>query len=98
MYQCVNMSRGNTIRLEHVPEDIHKGTSSFCVGPEPVKSSDPFLEQTDATCLPSLKEIEALYVAKTLEATNHNMTRAAALLGISKTTLYRRIKGQQGHL
>ena len=93
---CVNMSRGKTIRLEHVSEDIHKGANGFCADPSPGNRAGAVSEIMESDCLLSLKEMESVYITRALEVTDHNMTRAAALLGISKTTLYRRIKDLQG--
>lgn len=41
----------------------------------------------------SLKEVEKMAIMQALLQANHNVTSAAALLGMSKSTLYRKIKG-----
>ncbi len=43
----------------------------------------------------SMEEIEAMFIAETLEFTNGNREEAAKLLGIGERTLYRKIKEQR---
>lgn len=43
----------------------------------------------------SMEEIEAMFIAETLEFTNGNREEAAKLLGIGERTLYRKIKDQK---
>ncbi|UWG98385.1 sigma 54-interacting transcriptional regulator [Dehalobacter sp. DCM] len=87
---CVSMAYGKNITTKHVSEDVQKGTSKFRgVLDRLNKLIDNDIEMN---LLPSLDEIETIYVKKAMEATNNNVTQAAAMLGISKTTVYRRIK------
>lgn len=86
----LSMSRGKTISVKHVSEDIHKGTSGFKGAIVTRRSA--IAKEKENNAVPSLEELESLYVEKALEATNNNVTQAAAMLGISKTTLYRRMK------
>lgn len=86
----VNMSRGKTISSKHVSEDVHKGTIGF-KGAQ-ISRNTVLMKEKENETMPSLEEMEVLYVEKALEVTNHNVTQAAAMLGISKTTLYRRMK------
>ena len=43
----------------------------------------------------SLKEIEQIMIAQTLEQTNYNISEAALQLDMSRSTLYRKIKEYQ---
>lgn len=87
----IYMAQGNRIEAKHLNKDILHG-----VLPQKSNRAAPPLnpESDDETLLP-LTDLEALYVKKALKATNNNATRAAALLGISKTTLYRKMKNQE---
>lgn len=90
MIHCVNMSRGKTICPKHVPEDVHKGTRGFR---GTTRAHRPSLTtEQEKESVPTLKEMEAFYIEKALKVSNHNVSQAAAMLGISKTTLYRRIQ------
>lgn len=42
--------------------------------------------------MPSLGEMELLYIAKVLEVTKGNRTEAAAILKIDRKTLYRKLE------
>ncbi|UWG98269.1 sigma 54-interacting transcriptional regulator [Dehalobacter sp. DCM] len=87
---CISMSRGKTITTKHVFEDIHKGTNGFKGAV--ITRRTAMAKEKENDSVPSLDELESLYVEKALQAANNNVTRAAAMLGISKTTLYRRMK------
>lgn len=87
---CVNMSRGKTITAKHVSEDVHKGTLGFKAAQTTRRAV--IAKEKASESVPSLQELQLLYVEKALQATNNNVTQAAAMLGISKTTLYRRMK------
>lgn len=41
---------------------------------------------------PTLKEVEKIYIRKVLEATNHNKTKTAQILGINRKTLWEKLK------
>ena len=40
----------------------------------------------------TLRDLEREYVAKVLDATNGNKTEAAKILGVDRTTLYRKLE------
>ena len=98
------MSRGGTITMQHIPRDIKVATAGFHQGrdfytepddlepaaqkPEPAADIGTELRHEDI--LP-LAEVENAHILRALAATNDNVTDAAQLLKISKTTLYRRL-------
>ncbi|MEX2531964.1 MAG: sigma-54 dependent transcriptional regulator [Gemmatimonadota bacterium] len=59
-------------------------------GPEPLRSL------FEAGGLPTLRELEARYVRHVLEHAQGNKRRAAALLGVSRRTLYRKLDSGDG--
>lgn len=57
--------------------------------------SDDFIESMDSEKLPSLKEIEKKYIRHVLNKMSDNHTRTAKVLGISRSTLMRKIKSYE---
>jgi DNA-binding NtrC family response regulator len=47
---------------------------------------------SDPTALPKLKEMEASYIAHVVQQTGNNLGKAAKILGMDYTSLYRRLK------
>ena len=45
----------------------------------------------------TLKELESLAIENAMPATNRDVTRAAELLGIGRTTVYRRLRDTLEH-
>lgn len=69
-------SGGGKIRVEHLPRDLGRG------GGQPGSAA---LGQ-------SLQEVERDHIARTLSAQNGNRSRTARILGVSRTTLIKKIK------
>ncbi|MHC4548200.1 MAG: sigma 54-interacting transcriptional regulator [Planctomycetota bacterium] len=74
--RCRVLTRESTIDVGALPLEIRLGRASAAVAQGEVKT---------------LKEMEAVMVARALEATRGNRTRAAKLLGITYPTLKKRI-------
>ncbi|MEW6248761.1 MAG: helix-turn-helix domain-containing protein [Nitrospirota bacterium] len=73
---------GHTIRLEHLPEYVTSGKSPHAAnGPEP-----------QATAEPKLLALERQAIQETLAKTGWNYLETCRILGISRSTLLRRIK------
>ena len=78
---------GRSIELEHLPARI----GSFQDNP-PERQADELLGlMIDGPLLPTLDELELRYIQHVLERVEGNKRRAAALLGIGRRTLYRRL-------
>ncbi|MFZ0281097.1 MAG: sigma-54 dependent transcriptional regulator, partial [Bacteroidales bacterium] len=75
--RCVILADGNEITAELLPIEIQNLTESLLVDP-------PFYNI-------DLNTIEKQHIKKVLDYTNGNKTRAAELLGIALTTLYRKL-------
>ncbi len=78
---AVIMADGPTIVAADLPEQVQFGTT-------------PRLRLTHdaSTSILSLADLEAEHIQNTLEALGGNQTRAAKLLGISRSTLWRKMK------
>jgi DNA-binding NtrC family response regulator len=73
----VVIAQGNLITLEHLPVLLKKSACSECLPSE------------HSAC--TLNEVEKQHLLKTLQATDWNHTQAAQKLGISRSTLHRKI-------
>ncbi|WP_018305534.1 sigma-54-dependent Fis family transcriptional regulator [Desulfitobacterium hafniense] len=88
---AVCMSNEGIIRPENLPEEIlsYQPPSGLTLAqPEPEPSPNEII--LDNT--PSMKEIEKKAIMKALHESNNHIRGAAKILGLSKSTLYRKIK------
>lgn len=91
--RAVTFCDGPVIKLEHLPPRILKQPVGAGALPPGIPDLPGLLVARD-TALPSLAELEARYIRYVLEQVDGNKRRAAALLGIGRRTLYRRL-GEQ---
>jgi len=89
------VSDGEEIRSEHLPRDLL--TTPFPPLPTaqvPVAESPPPSSPAPAPALPprTLADLESERLVRAVEAARGNLTRAAAELGIARSTLYRRLR------
>jgi transcriptional regulator of acetoin/glycerol metabolism len=85
-YAVINV-QGETIEAEDTPEDICKGDFTR-ITEIMVNSYDDEKEGG----FPSLSDIERRAITKALSKAEGNVILAACLLGISKSTIYRKLK------
>ena len=78
--RAVLLGKGSRIELEDLPPNIVIDGQSSIV-----------LAQALTRQL-TLRDLEREYVAKVLDATNGNKTEAAKILGVDRTTLYRKLE------
>jgi DNA-binding NtrC family response regulator len=78
--RAVVLADGRTVNLEHLPQRLQSSQPD----PGPGLSGDRPL---------SLTELEKVHIRQVLEMTGGNKSRAAELLGISRVSLWRKIKG-----
>lgn len=76
----------------HLPEEIRETK-----GAAPAKTSPDTRNIVARPAFPTLRELEDSYIQEVLEATGHNKTQAAKLLGIHPTSLMRRLKKEAPH-
>ena len=77
---------GGTLELDDLPPEM------MHAAPKPGTAPTPTGPAVTAGTIRTLAELEAEAIAAALEATGGNKARAAALLGIDRTTLYRKLK------
>ncbi len=94
MLYATCMSSGGIIRPEHLPEEITKLKNDPAVKQDLLQiellSDNPAVDKSDDS--PSMKDVEKMVIKKALEDTNNHISEAAKLLGLSRSTLYRKIK------
>lgn len=86
--RAVTFSEGKELDPGHLPE--RAGATADL--PEPPGETALPLALLKGDGLPTLKEVEERYLKHVLETAGGNKRRAAALLGISRGTLYRRLE------
>jgi two-component system response regulator HydG len=75
----VVLSRGAPIEVEHLPEEL-----SLPVPPAPLENDGELV---------TLEEAERRHVLRVLEACHGQQLDAARILGVGRTTLWRKLKG-----
>ena len=84
--RAVTFCHGQLIGLEHLPARLREST-------QPESGREGLLEKLiEGQALPTLEQLEKRYIRHVLELVDGNKRRAAALLGIGRRTLYRRIE------
>ena len=85
--RAVILSRGAAIGLQHLPQEMVQETARAPAKPAGAGQSLP-----EAGDLPSLEEVELEHIRRVLDATGHNHSRSARILGLHRTTLLDKIK------
>lgn len=90
---AVALCEGENIVLDDLPEYLVKpgGTGPQLLYALP-KGEEPSMVHADPETLMTLAELEKNYIVKALEVCNRNHTEAARRLGISRSTLWRKLK------
>jgi DNA-binding NtrC family response regulator len=84
--RAVALARGGTIRLDHLPPEMAAGQSGSAA-PAVRDGGGPF-EPLDR----AVEQFEQQYIRQALERTGGHRTRAAELLGISRKSLWERLR------
>ena len=90
MLYAVNVCEDNIIRPEDLPQEITSGIDLDL----PVNTGTQLHMAQPITNL-SMKDMERIMITQALEQTKYNVSEAAVLLGMSRSTLYRKIKEYQ---
>ncbi len=91
--RAVTFATGRLVDEEALPDRVrlYRGAAPDERAPLPESVLRP-----DDDVLPSLRDVERRYIQHVLERVDGNKRRAAALLGIARRTLYRRLEGEDG--
>lgn len=87
---AINFSSNGVIQVEDLPEEIRQSVSSNSLKGETTREATS-QEQIKENKL-SIKEMEKSAIMQVLLQTGYKMSEAAKILGISRSTLYRKIK------
>jgi len=79
--RAVGLTRFEQLTVDDLPEKVHQ-----------YRRSDVIVAGIDPSELAPLDEVERRYIGRVLEAAGGNKTLAARILGIDKTTLYRKLE------
>ncbi|MGM0644416.1 MAG: sigma-54-dependent transcriptional regulator [Thermodesulfobacteriota bacterium] len=95
--RAVTFCHGDRIDVEHLPTRVRQNTGGFedAYAPPTDASAGKMMETLKQSheMMPTLAEIEKEYIAHVLDRVDGNKRRAAAILGISRRTLYRHLDG-----
>ncbi len=91
MERAVTFCHGRTLELEHLPARIAGYKEEAASG----AAEERLGQLVDGPLLPTLEELEMRYIRHVLALAQGNKRRAAALLGIGRRTLYRRLGEQE---
>ncbi|MGM0645124.1 MAG: sigma-54-dependent transcriptional regulator [Thermodesulfobacteriota bacterium] len=93
--RAVTFCSGEWIDAEHLPTRIKQNKQEHPSVPS--GEQDGFWQELlhGQDFLPSMQELERLYLNHVLEKTSGNKRRAAAILGVSRRTLYRKLENQE---
>jgi len=88
MIYSVNLAENAVIELQHLPKDIFRNKQ---IPNTKYRTSVYSLENLFDKDI-SMKEYEKLIILHSLKRTNNNVAKAAGLLGISQSSIYRKIR------
>lgn len=90
--RAVTFCHGSRLDVEHLPTRIRQCVNAEIkqTGALPGEITDNLIQEYEM--LPTLQEIEKKYIDHVLEKVDGNKRRAAAILGVSRRTLYRHLE------
>lgn len=92
MIYAVNIAKGSTIEPGHLPDYLQSNNNHIYLAKK-VKHNNGATKKTMTT----LKDLEKSSIEAALVDNNNNMSLTARILGISKSTLYRKMKQYKIH-
>ena len=88
MFYSVNMANNGLISCDSLPDEIDVDH----IAGELEGSSELFESQADDDNGMTMKDLEKLTIIQTLKETKNNVRKSSSILGVCKSTLYRKIK------
>jgi len=85
--RAVAVAEGSVVRPEDLPQEMRKAAQPRLEGPKGV------LEIPEGL---ALEDVEQLYIRHTLDQLGGNTSKAARRLGVSRSTLWRKLKKMEG--
>jgi DNA-binding NtrC family response regulator len=89
--RAVTFAAGDRVEEGDLPDRVREPGRAQTSHPARAGLPDPVLQEGD-DILPTLDDIQMRYIRYVLERVGGNKRRAAALLGVSRRTLYRRLE------
>ncbi|MFP4532557.1 MAG: sigma-54-dependent transcriptional regulator [Desulfobacterales bacterium] len=90
--RAVTFCHGSQLGVEHLPTRIRQCVNAACEMPGAASGGMAADLIKDHEMLPTLQELEKQYIAHVLAKVDGNKRRAAAILGVSRRTLYRQLE------
>ncbi|MDP9012878.1 MAG: sigma-54-dependent Fis family transcriptional regulator [Pseudomonadota bacterium] len=84
---------GGVVRLRDLPSEVRQGTSAAVAEPQSRSADSCDADEADPkSSLPPIEAAERQTLVRAIRTTEGNMARAASLLQVSRSTLYRRCR------
>ncbi|WP_432450633.1 sigma-54-dependent transcriptional regulator [Aliiroseovarius marinus] len=97
VWRIVLQHDGTLVTPEMLPDDLHEKGPARARHDDPQQADDdPKNPRIDSLIGQSLNDIERLVIERTIEAEGGSLPRAALVLGVSPSTLYRKRDSWQG--
>lgn len=96
--RAVTFCEDGTLQARHLPPRLRGAPPPADAGGKSQESGafgNPLPELLDGRGLPTLRDLEDRYIRHVLDHTGGNKRRAAALLGVSRRTLYRKLDHEE---
>ena len=90
--RAVTFCHGARLDVEHLPTRVRQGVEAFSEDSGTSSASVKEALLSSYEMLPTLQEVEKQYINHVLEKVDGNKRRAAAILGVSRRTLYRHLE------
>ena len=90
--RAVTFCHGPRLDVEHLPTRIRQCVDAAVENPDSFSTDVTEAMLREHEMLPTLQEIEKQYITRVLEKVDGNKRRAAAILGVSRRTLYRHLE------
>ncbi len=91
MQRIIVLNEGDIISSDMLPTSVINGSISVALSPQEPQIETPVLSEDQSVLLPMWK-LEQEHIRSALKMTDNNVPQAAAMLQISPSTIYRKLK------